>query len=155
MKTIVETIAELRALPMPDLVARYTEVCGRAPRVKNRAVLWKRIAHTLQTRALGGLSKLAKAKLEALMAEIRIPAAEGGATLRVPARRPSDDQNPMPGSVLVRTWKGRELLVKVLDTGFEYEGVSYKSLTAVARAITGAAWNGRLFFGLTKRGGAA
>ena len=152
---ILATIAELRALPMPDLVARYTEVCGRAPRVKNRAFLWKRIAHTLQTRALGGLSKVAKSQLEALMAQIEIPDAEGGASLRAPVRGREVGADLAPGAVLVRNWKGRELVVKVLDSGFEHEGVLYKSLSAVARAITGAGWNGRLFFGLTKRVGAA
>ena len=60
----------------------------------------------------------------------------------------SDD--PLPGTVLTREYKGREVRVRVLEKGFEYEGQPYRSLSAVAKAITGSHWNGRLFFGLRK-----
>jgi hypothetical protein len=58
----------------------------------------------------------------------------------------------MPGALLRRIYKGRTILVTVLEDGFEYEDTVYKSLTAVARAVTGTHWNGYLFFGL-KNGG--
>ena len=54
--------------------------------------------------------------------------------------------------VLTRRYKGRTILVRVLPNGFDYEGEIYRSLSAVAKAITGSHWNGRLFFGLTKSG---
>jgi hypothetical protein len=56
----------------------------------------------------------------------------------------------MPGSVLVKEHKGRTIIVHVLDSGFEYDGKRFTSLSAVATAITGTKWNGMLFFGLTK-----
>ena len=59
---------------------------------------------------------------------------------------------PMPGTVLRRDYKGRTILVTVLDRGFEFEGEFFRSLSAVAQHITGAHWNGRLFFGLTGKG---
>ena len=54
----------------------------------------------------------------------------------------------MPGAVLTRTYKGERVSVTVLDNGFEYDGDVYRSLTAVARAVTGSHWNGYHFFGL-------
>ena len=60
-----------------------------------------------------------------------------------------------PGSLLTRNYKGRRLVVRVLNDGFEYEGTKFGSLTAIAKHVTGSAWNGRLFFGLTKTNGAA
>ncbi|QOJ01910.1 MAG: DUF2924 domain-containing protein [Phycisphaeraceae bacterium] len=62
------------------------------------------------------------------------------------------DRLPAPGTVLRRSFKGAEHEVTVLPNGFEYEGKAYRSLSAVATAITGSHWNGFLFFGLTKKG---
>jgi hypothetical protein len=56
----------------------------------------------------------------------------------------------MPGSVLIKEYKGRTIIVHVLDSGFEYDGKRFTSLSAIAKAITGTKWNGLLFFGLTK-----
>jgi len=58
---------------------------------------------------------------------------------------------PSLGTTLVRTWHGRQLQVRVLERGYEYDGAVYKSLSAIAKAITGAHWNGRLFWGLVSR----
>jgi hypothetical protein len=55
---------------------------------------------------------------------------------------------PVPATVLTREYRGKTVLVTVLDRGFEYEGVVYRSLSAVARAVTGSHWNGYGFFGL-------
>jgi hypothetical protein len=63
----------------------------------------------------------------------------------------ADANAPMVGTVLVREWHDQRIEVRVLDDGFEWNGARYTSLSAVAKAITGAAWNGRLFFGLTTR----
>ena len=60
---------------------------------------------------------------------------------------------PVPATILTRIYKGETLQVKVLPVGFEYEGVVYKSLSAVAKKITGTHCNGYLFFHLTKEGG--
>ena len=54
----------------------------------------------------------------------------------------------MTGTRLVREWDGVEHCVTVLADGFEYDGRSFRSLSAIARAITGTRWNGPLFFGL-------
>ena len=56
----------------------------------------------------------------------------------------------MPGAVITREYRGRKLVVSVLDEGFEFDGQVFKSLSAIATAITGSHWNGMLFFGLKK-----
>ena len=56
----------------------------------------------------------------------------------------------IPGTVLTRTYRGTHVAVTVLADGFEYAGQTYRSLSAIAKAVTGSHWNGYLFFGLTK-----
>ena len=59
-----------------------------------------------------------------------------------------DSRLPLPGSLLARDYKGQTIVVKVLDSGFEYDGRVFGSLSAVAQEVTGAKWNGFAFFGL-------
>ena len=67
-----------------------------------------------------------------------------------------DSRNPLPGTKLIREWNGTEHAVTVLRDGYDLSGTKYKSLSAVAKAITGTTWNGFRFFGLRdkKRTGA-
>nr|NIM18730.1 DUF2924 domain-containing protein [Candidatus Latescibacterota bacterium]NIM64471.1 DUF2924 domain-containing protein [Candidatus Latescibacterota bacterium]NIO00624.1 DUF2924 domain-containing protein [Candidatus Latescibacterota bacterium]NIO27025.1 DUF2924 domain-containing protein [Candidatus Latescibacterota bacterium]NIO54550.1 DUF2924 domain-containing protein [Candidatus Latescibacterota bacterium] len=60
--------------------------------------------------------------------------------------------HPAPGTILTREYRGEVHQVIVLEKGFEYDGKVYRSLSGIARAITGTQWNGYLFFGLKKRG---
>jgi hypothetical protein len=66
-----------------------------------------------------------------------------------------DSRLPMPGSILFKEHRGKTVVVRVLDTGFEYDGQRFTSLSAIAKEVTGTKWNGFLFFGLVKesRGG--
>lgn len=70
------------------------------------------------------------------------------ATTSVPLPVASDHRLPMPGALLTREYRGRTIRVRVLPKGFDYEGTVYRSLSAVAKAVTGAHWNGYLFFGI-------
>ncbi len=65
--------------------------------------------------------------------------------------RERDPRLPRPGGVLTRTFQGKEHRVQVLDAGFLYDGKTWRSLSAIAKAISGTAWNGYLFWGLQKR----
>ncbi len=150
-KPIPEEIAELRALDVPGLVERYEAVIGKPPRIRHKDWLWKRIAWKIQERRLGGLSNVAKARLEELIAEIELPLSEGAAKAKAPAKPRVDPKALLPGSVLTRVWHEQRIRVRVLEQGFEWDDQVFKSLSAVARAVTGAHWNGRLFFGLSKR----
>ena len=148
-KTVAQEIAELRGLPVPELVIRYEAAFGKPPRVKHREHLWRRVAWKIQEQRFGGLSGAARKKLDELIAEIDIPLVVEGAEQKKPVHRVNGE--PQIGTTLVRVWRDHEVLATRTDEGWEHDGVVYRSLTAVAKAITGTHWNGKLFFGLTKR----
>ena len=79
------------------------------------------------------------------------PVAESPAAPTAKVAMPRKPKAPAAGTTLVRTWHGRQLQVRVLESGFEYDGAVYRSLSAIAKAVTGAHWNGRLFWGLVSR----
>jgi len=149
VQTLNDELAELRALERPALIERFREVFGREPRQKNRVWLIRRLAWRAQERRLGGLSETARKKLESLIAEIDFPIEE--ARTKTASLRHAKPGAPIVGSTLTREWHGKQVAVRVVENGFEHEGVVHRSLSAVAQAITGSHWNGRLFFGLTNR----
>ena len=152
-------IDELEGMTIAQLRARYAEVFGEPTRSGNRQWLLRRVAWRIQALEEGDLSKRARRRARELArdADIRLrpPADRGpalGADVRTATRQMasrSDERLPIPGSVLTRTCKGSEYRVTVLQDGFEYDGAIYRSLSAVATAITGSHWNGYHFFGLT------
>lgn len=152
--------AELRtlaAMPMADLKARYADLFGEQTRSGNRDYLVRRIAWRVQARAEGDLSERARRRAAELADDAdlrtRAPAAapvEGARHLVAPLKPPPSSRLPMPGTLLTRRYKGREIVVQVLEKGFEYEGRVYRSLTAIANEVTGGHWNGHLFFGIAK-----
>lgn len=148
--TLADQIATLQNAPVAELAARYIEVFGGAPRSRrNAAWLRKRIAHRLQENAFGGLPRVARAALDRLVAQIQLPMP---AATEAPAPSPSTEHRLRPGTVLQRAWHGKQVRVLVTADGFEWNGGSYTSLSAVAFAVTNSRWNGRLFFGLVERG---
>lgn len=144
MKPISEELAELRALGVPELVERYIEVFGKAPRCKQPTWMFRKIAWEIQARRFGGLSKRALDRLEELMAEIDIDL--GAERKQVKAARKTTQ-----GTTVSRAWNGREVTATSVEGGWEHEGAVYRSLSAVAKHVTGSHWNGKLFFGLTRR----
>ena len=150
-KTITEEINDLRAMPVPELVDRYEELHGRRPRVKHRDWLWRRCAWKVQEQRFGGLSGAARRRLDTLIAELDLPLgdARDGRTVRGGVR--PVDSGPVVGTTLARAWKGRQIGATRTTEGWEHDGVVYRSLSAVANAVTGSHLNGRLFFGLTVR----
>jgi hypothetical protein len=147
MTTIADEVMELRTLPLADLLARYEAVFGNATRVKHREFLWKRIAWKLQGQRLGGLSAVAKDRLESLISEIDIPLDERSRSitgrLRVSANKPVR-------ATLTKVWRGTLYTAVPMAGGFDVNGVLYRSLSAAAFGITGTRWNGNLFWGVTK-----
>jgi len=143
--SVLASIAALSALPMPALKERWRELFQTDPPPFNRAYLESRLTYRIQELAYGGLSQTTLARLDAIAADDKYVDREA-ARKRLPER-------PVPGTRLVREWQGVEHAVTVLDDGFEYCGRPYKSLSAVARAITGTRWSGPLFFGVRMPGG--
>jgi hypothetical protein len=154
-------LTQLRRLTIPQLRSRYAAVFGEQTPANNRIWLIKRIAWRLQEQAEGGLSERARRRANALAndADLRMnpPRPPRAAkTAPVPPATPSepalDNRLPPPGTVLTRSYKGQTLQVEVLARGFTYQGQVFKSLSAVAKAITGSHCNGFWFFGLTGKG---
>ena len=158
-------VARFRQMTVIELRARYAELFGEPTGVTNKGWLCKRLAWRLQARAEGDLSERARRRASELAcdADLRLlpprhPRANsselGKALAAVMAQDQPDPRLPPPGTVLVRKYRGDSLQVKILPEGFEYQGESYPSLSAVAKAITGSHCNGFLFFRLSARGGA-
>ncbi len=148
-KSIAQEIAELRRMAVPELVAKYEAAFGKPPRVKHREHLWRKVAWKIQEQRFGGLSGAAKKKLDELIAELDVPLIAARPTPR--KGPPHTNGEPPIGTTLVRVWRDQEVLATRTDQGWQHDGVVYSSLTAIAKAVTGTHWNGRLFFGLTKR----
>lgn len=149
---VTEQIDNLRAATISELVERYKQLFGQKPPVWTKVVLVRQLAHKLQEQALGGISPAAKTRIQELIRiydpihKVVIKSSTG----KTDAGR--DIRLPVPGSLIVKTYKGKRLEVKVLEQGFEYNGVVYNNLSSVARAVTGIHWNGYLFFGIKQKG---
>jgi len=144
---VLRQLAELDTLPTKELKARWRILYGAEVPTFNRQFLIKRLAYRIQEIAYGGLPDDVRARLNELLEEegyneIGVKVAD-----RKPARRSPGDR-PIPGTVMIREWDGERHEVTALQSGFEYRGIPYRSLSAVARKITGTRWNGPLFFGL-------
>jgi hypothetical protein len=142
-----EVEAELDRLPrMPivDLRNRYRELFrAEPPKAFGPDLLRRSIAHRIQERAYGGLSREHQRLLDQL---VRAARAKPNGRLELPRRI-------KPGSELVRTWKRRTYRVAVLEKGFAWEGRTFSSLSEIATEITGTNWNGPRFFGLRRSTG--
>jgi len=153
-------LARLRRMTVAELRERYAEVTGEQTRSRHKDYLIRRIVWRLQANAAGDLSERARRRAMELArdADVRLTAPKNKAApapgqMKVATLHISQDGRlPMPGAVLTRQYKGRTIEVRVLPDGFEYEGEVYKSLSAVARAVTGTHWNGYHFFRLGKHG---
>ena len=152
-ESIVATVAALEKMTVTELKATWREELGEEPRSGNRQWLWKRLAWHIQAKAFGGLTERAKQRTRKLADEtcLRVRPQKkvaAKAEPRLPTTVVRDSRLPAQGTVLWRDYRGQRLEVTVLDRGFEYDGVLYRSLSAVARAVTGTHWNGWAFFGL-------
>jgi hypothetical protein len=154
-RSVAAEVAQLPTLPVEELIARYADVFGHEPAIQRKTWLWRRIAWRIQADARGGLSAKAKKRLSDLCGHLPEPTPVDGAVAPRRAQRVVKGirraHGLVPGQILEREYKGAAVRVKVLEEGVEHEGVVYASLSAVAKHVTGSAWNGRLFFGLTER----
>jgi Protein of unknown function (DUF2924) len=117
------------------------EFSEKAPMTLGRDVLALAIAYARQERRYGGLAKPVARELERLLAQVLLGEAAGGTE---PFRTPL----PRTGTMLVREWRGTAHNVTVMEGGFLWNGKAYRSLSAIALAITGTKWNGPRFFGM-------
>ena len=145
--TVLARLAALKTTPTPELKEQWRDLFGKEPPPYNRRFLESRLAYRIQELAYGGLKPETIARLEALGERL-----DGG---KISVRKQKADHRPIAGTRLIREWQGIEHCTTVMQDGYEYQGRPYKSLSAVARAITGTRWNGWVFFGLKSQGARA
>lgn len=139
--TLAGELAALPSLPRVALVEQWIETYGGPPpKGTSRRLLEYAAAYRAQTQALGGLGPTIRRKLLQQGIPDQSPAS--------PAAKSKPSKTLPPGSRLVREWHGTIHTVDVLADGVLYNGRRYRSLSEVAREITGARWSGPRFFGL-------
>ena len=145
-------LAELSELTIGQLAAKYEKLFGEKCRSRNRRYVYRRVAWKMQADDEGGLSEQAILRATVVAGEslIRLTPPKSRKSKKEESKLPEkwDSRLPSPGNLIERHYKGQTLHVVVLTEGFEYDGERYKSLTAVARAITGTHCNGFHFFKL-------
>jgi hypothetical protein len=134
-----EVLARLPELDLGELRQQWRALykADASPHL-SRALLLRAVAYRIQEVAFGGLRPERQCQLRQFAQQLK-ESGEG----RIRAR-----PELKPGTRLVREWQGRTYEVLVLDDGFSWQGTTYRSLSALARKITGTAWSGPLFFGL-------
>ena len=141
--SVLARLAALKRMSVKELKAEW-EALFAAPAPNNsRGYLELRLAWRIQELSLGGLSRETRKVLDLLADEI-----DGKSDRKAII---ADPRNPVIGTRLVREWGGVEHTVTVMKDGFDWQGHKFKSLSAVAKAITGTQWNGYRFFGLRER----
>ncbi|GAA0311980.1 DUF2924 domain-containing protein [Rhodovulum strictum] len=136
-------LAALKTATTLELKAQWRDLFDSEPPPFNRRYLESRLAYRIQELAYGGLKPETIRRLERLGEEL-----DGGDRKKSRMRA---DTMPIAGTRLIREWQGVEYIVTVTADGFEWRGRPYKSLSAIARAITGTRWNGWVFFGMKNR----
>ena len=135
-------IDQLEKLDLATLRQRWRDICGRpAPVAFRRKFLIRALAYQMQVQAFGGLASATKRRLREIAEAVR----DGNEASVLAAPRIK------AGTRLYRSWKDKTHVVTVLTDGFEWQGTRHRSLSAIAKAITGTQWNGYAFFGLKRR----
>lgn len=140
---ILARLAALKNMTVNELKAEWQALFDAPAPNNSRTFLESRLAYRIQELTYGGPDKQTRRLLDLLADEV-----EGTLTRKAQI---ADARNPVVGTKLIREWDGIAHTVTVLKEGFEWGGQRYKSLSAVARAITGTRWNGYRFFGLRER----
>jgi len=160
---IAAEIDALHRMTTSELAERYEDLHGQPVRTRHRAYLIRKIAWRIQANAEGDLTERARKRAAELAddADIRVMApktlvcppqsgSEATVTRLLPNGEHNDPRIPSPGSAIIREYKGRKIRVVVLADrqGFEYDGDRYRTLSAIAKKVTGSHINGFRFFRL-------
>jgi hypothetical protein len=147
LRAEIDALDDLR---VAELRERYAELTGEAAHSRNKQHLRRRCAWLIQAREYGGLSELARQRAHELarLSDARLTPPKAAAR-KIEA--PRDPRLPAVGATIARRYKGVDIVVEVLRDGFEYDGVRFRSLSAVAKAISGTHTNGFVWFGLAEK----
>jgi hypothetical protein len=158
---VAKEVARLQKMTCAELRDQFAEVTGETTHAKNRKWLIRRIVWRMQASLEGGLSRQAIKRLRELAdgADLRVTApavrrlsSEAAKRTQVFATGVQTSAKPLPGTLITRVYKGREIRVRVTNDGFEFEGELFRSLSAVAKHVSGSHWSGNRFFNLDKQG---
>jgi hypothetical protein len=162
MLNVGKAVAALERMSVGELRERYATLFQETTRARNRKWLVRRIIWRMQSQAGGGLSERARQRADELAntSDLRVTAPREPRPSPDSAARTATSQChieggsrvPLPGTLITRQYKGQLIQVKVVASGFEFEGELYKSLSAVAKKVTGSHWNGFKFFNLRTEG---
>jgi len=154
-ETNLSQIMALRENSLDELKTKYEELfSGQKAPSNNKIFMWRKIAYRLQELEYGGISAETQSRIQQLIQQydpINNKALRPDASIKNRPKKNDlsrDKRLPIPGTVITKEYKGISLQVKILKSGFEYNSKIYKSLTAIAKEVTGAHWNGYLFFNL-------
>ncbi len=152
---IAAKIEHLKRLTVNDLQDEYLKRYGNESRSSNRQYLLKKLAYRIQEQREGGMSPSGFRRIQELSqgTELRVrpPKEVVREVAKIVESSIRDPRLPKPGTVLTKDYDGKTFQVTVRTDDFEYKGLSYRSLSAVAKEISGTSWNGFLFFGLQNR----
>jgi len=156
-ESVASQVLALQKMNVAELRVEWEKVFGEPTKQRHRVYLWKRLARELQNDQLPKLTPEEEAKVDEYRAIIRqmppekwFPGKQRGKAKGTKVAK--GRRTPPPGSVIARDYKGHEIAVTVLDDGFEFGDQVFRSLSAIAREITGTSWNGYTFFHLDKGG---
>jgi hypothetical protein len=153
---LAQQLAELPTLDIHALRTRWRRAFRTAPPDLPRPLLYRLLAYRLQARAYGDLDRETARFLDQVAREHERRRKAGerrGAKTPPPVPPVPDRRGRKPGSLLVRAYGGTLHRVTILQNGFAWQGSTYKSLSEIARLITGTRWNGPRFFGLRDKAG--
>ncbi len=157
--SVLRQLNELKEMTVSQLREKHLELYGFPTKSKHKQQLFRRLAWRVQELKWGGLSEDTKRRLEEIAESIepfdaRFLPPRQPQTAHVVTLRPSRPSELRPGTMLSREYAGDLHQVTVIDQGIEYQGRVFRSLSGVAREITGTNWNGKRFFGLVDAKGA-
>src|ERR1700719_474263 len=149
-RAVIAAINDLPQSKVAALQKQYRELFGEESKSSNKQFLFRRIAWRLQANGEGDLSERARRRATEIADDrdlrIRAPKefiarADSGSWIVDRTRPPKDGRLPAPGTLLTRRLGDRQIVVKVLKDGFEYESRRYSSLRAIAREVSGPRWS--------------
>lgn len=152
--TTVSQIMELKTKSLKELKAKYEEFFNGQKATSNKKIfLWRKLAYRIQEINYEGLSDDTQTRLNELIEHYdpvnNKALRPNKLTQEISQEHSARDQRlPIPGTVFTKMYKGQPLEIITLEEGFEFKGKTYKTLSAIAKEVTGTHWNGYLFFNL-------
>ena len=143
--SVLKQVAELNDMDLHELRQRWCELFDSEPPSYGRSMMMKRLAYRIQELAYGGLPCEVRHQMDHILDGAGYDEIGRKGNVKKPA-------GPVPGTLLIREWRGDRYEVSALENGFEYRGRRFRSLSAVAFHITGTKWNGPAFFGVRNGG---